>query len=424
MLRHLFLRTALLVVTVLGACVCTAADTAPLPESLPPYLQNPAADGMTVCFAAQKEIRGATVRWQLADGTGKPVETAAAGTVVPGTSWTVWKARLAPLKPGTAYEYQVRFTRGTDAGTAPACRFHTPDPRAESFRAVFVNDIHNRSTVLEALMKHVQPDDYEMSFLLGDMWTDPSPAKGADQVFRSLDAYIRLLHASEKPMLLIRGNHETRGGFAKTMACLFDIPGLDAAAGEFDQQWQFTLRAGPAWFLALDGGDDFTKRFDKFQPLRRRQADWLKKALARKDDDGCWRILLTHMPLYNNNIWNSEPCRQMWEPVLSGAGIDLELGGHDHGGKLLPKGKTYDIVFDGHYPDQQDTQKRKGWSCTTPWPVMIGGGPDLTGRTAATVMLLRADGKTLAVRMLGLQPGKPLAELTLDAKAGQKTPAP
>ena len=81
--------------------------------------------------------------------------------------------------------------------------------------------------------------------------------------------------------------------------------------------------------------------------------------LARKEGVGCWHVLLTHMPLYNDNIWNSEPCRQMWEPVLTGAAIDLELSGHDHTWKLLRKGKTYEITFNGHYPDQQDVQKQE-----------------------------------------------------------------
>ena len=63
-----------------------------------------------------------------------------------------------------------------------------------------------------------------MTFLLGDMWTNPSPANGANQIFHTMEAYIRLLHASEKPLIFVRGNHETIGGFAKYMAYLFEFP--------------------------------------------------------------------------------------------------------------------------------------------------------------------------------------------------------
>ena len=119
--------------------------------------------------------------------------------------------------------------------------------------------------------KGVKPEDYEFSVLLGDFWTNPSSDHGADKVFRSMETYIRLLNAAEKPMLFIRGNHETIGNFADKMAYLFDMPGLKPAAEFAEQNWFCALRAGPVWFVALDGGDDFTKRYELFQPLRQRQ---------------------------------------------------------------------------------------------------------------------------------------------------------
>jgi acid phosphatase type 7 len=395
----------------------------PLPAYLPPYLQNPTGDGMTVCFLAQKEVADVCVLWHREDDARRPSEIAAKGKTVPGTPWIVWKARLVPLQAGAAYVYQVRFAQGGTETLTPACRFRSMDPQAKVFRAAFFNDIHNRAATLEAVTRNIRPEDFEMVFLLGDMWANPSPANSADEVFRTMEAYIRLLHASEKPMILIRGNHETIGGFAKHMAHLFDIPGLDASAGEFDQQWQFTLQAGPIWFLALDGGDDFIKRFEDFQPIRQRQAEWMKGLLARKEGTGCWRVLLTHMPLYNDNIWNSEPCRQMWEPILGKAAIDLELGGHDHHWKLLRKGTTYEIAFNGHYPDQQDPQNRKRWSYTLPWPIMVGGGPAVKGEEEGAVMLLKADEKSLIVRLVGIQRDRPFPTIRLDTKAAQGAPS-
>ncbi len=420
MFRRVFCALAVLSAIVLG-CGCAEA-AAPLPASIGPYLQNPSANGMTVCFLTPSGTNSGTdgvrVLWLRQGAPGKPAEAAAKGTAIPGTPWTIWKARLTPLQPGATYEYQIRQGREKSGTTTPAYRFHSMDPHAKTFRAAFFNDIHNREATLEAVMKNVKPEDYEMAFLLGDMWTNPSPAKEADQVFRTLEAYIRLLDGAEKPMVVVRGNHETIGGFAGKMAYLFDIPGLDAAAGEFEQQWQFTLQTGPVWLMGLDGGDDFIKRLEKFQPMRQRQAEWMKGVLARKEGAGCWRVLLTHMPVYNDNCWNSEPCRQMWEPVLSGAAIDLEISGHEHNlCKLLPKGKTYEIIFNGHYPDQQDPQQRKKWSCILAWSVLIGGGPAMKGGEAGEVKLMNADEKTLTVRCFGIHSNKPLATFTFDAKA-------
>lgn len=371
----------------------------PLPVILP-YLQNPAADAMTVCLAATG-AQNVRVAWKAENET-EFHETPAVPTPVSNTPWTVWKTRLAGLKPGGAYGYKMRYRLDGRETEEPPHTFRTIDPTATTFRAICVNDIHNREATLAALMKNVQPKDYEMAILNGDLWTNPSPAKGAEQVFRSLEAYVRLLNASDKPMLVVRGNHETIGGFAKQMACLFDLPNLDAKAKEFDQQWQFTLAAGPVWFLALDGGDDFTKRMESFQPLRQRQAEWIKEVLARHEGTGAWHLLLVHMPLYNDCCWNSEPCRQMWEPVLADANIDLELSGHHHQARhLIPKGKTYDIEFKGHYPDQQDPQQRQRFSFTTHWPVLISGGPALTGDQTCAFMLLDANAKKLSVKLLG-----------------------
>jgi hypothetical protein len=248
------------------------------------------------------------------------------------------------------------------------------------------------------------------------MWTNPSPAHGAEAVFRSMNDYVRLLNASEKPMIVLRGNHETIGGFADKMAYLFDLPNLSPTKNFIDQNWYFTMQAGPVWFLGLDGGDDFIKRYDLFQPYRQRQAEWMKGLLTHHAGaDASWRIVLTHMPLYNNNIWTSEPCRLMWEPVLKDAKIDLEFSGHDHTWKTIPKGKTYHITFNGHYPDQQDPEKRKSYSFTSLWPVIIGGGPRLSGAERGTVMLLKAQRGTLEVevRAVEIKPGENQQPFTL-----------
>ena len=398
------------------AAAKTAVAEKPLPVILP-YLQNPASDAMTICLASTgaKNVR---VAW-APEGETTFKETIAIPTLVTQTPWTIWKTRLAGLKPGAAYSYKMRYQLNGKEIEEPAHAFRTIDPTAKSFRAISVNDIHNREATLAALTKAVQPKDYEMVFLLGDMWTDPSPAKGAEQVFRSLEAYVRLLDASDKPMVLIRGNHETRGNFAKNMACLFDLPNLKATDKEYDQQWQFTLATGPVWFMALDSGEDCIKRLENFLPYRQRQAEWLKEVLDRKEGAGVWRVLLVHQPLYNDCWVNSEPCRQLWEPVLANAGIDLELSGHHHQArKLVPKGKTYEIEFKGHYPDQQDPQNRKTFSYTTPWPVLIGGGPTMDGDQTCAFMLINADAKTLSVQLLGAN-GKPYAEFKQDKPAAE-----
>ena len=404
MVKALFVVVALTVSAALAAPPVkpAAPPPPPLPAVLLPYLQNPTADGMTVCFLAQGAER-VRVAWNLA-GKAELTEVAAASIPIPGTSWTAWRARLTTLSPGTGYQYQVRYTLAGKRAETATYHFRTLDPKAKTVRFVQFNDLHNQDGTLAALMRHVKPEDYEFSLLVGDCWGDTSAAKGADGVFRTLEAYLRLLDAADKPMVFVRGNHETRGNFSHQMAKLFDLPNLDATQKWGDDQWQFTLRAGPVWMLAMDTGedDDFTTpeksyKAPKFwQAFRQREAAWLKTLAATKPGrDAAWRIFVSHIPLYNNNNDFSVPSRQYWEPLLREMNLDLMLAAHDHACKMLP-------AKAGAQP---------------PWPVIIGGGPAINQGVA---VLVAADEKTLRARLLSAKDGHLLTEFTAEAPKNSK----
>jgi predicted phosphodiesterase len=371
----------------------------------PPYLQNPTADEMTVCFLAQaaEKVR---VAWSE-DAGAALTEVAANSSVIPGTPWTMWKTRLTGLRPGGAYRYQVRYRlrfAGKD-GTTPWHRFRTLNPEAKTARFVVFNDLHHQDRTLAALMRFVKAEDFEFSMLLGDCLEAYPNETG---LFRAWADYLPLLDAANKPVLFVRGNHDTRQSFASRLAYLFDLPNLSAAQPWGEDQWQFTLRAGPVWFLAMDTGEDENgankdprtayKHPEFWRTYRRREAEWLKQLLAAKPGgEAPWHLFLSHIPLYNNNEWDSPSSRESWEPILRDAALDLLLAGHDHDWKLLPK-KT------GGRP---------------PWPVLIGGGPSAKkGSEEGTVMLVTADATSLRVRLLAASDGRALTEF----KAA-KTPA-
>lgn len=386
----------------------------PLPERVPPYLQNPATDGMTVCFAA-RQAEAVRVFWGE-EGTPGLTEAKATATLIPKTPWTIWKVRLAGLKSGTAYGYQLQYRLNGQEKQEPRHIFRTLDAGAKTIRMAVFNDLHNNLPTLEQLARQIKPADYDFSVLLGDCWTDPSAGDSARTVFVCLDVYVRQLNASEKPMIFVRGNHETRGGFAGQMACLFDLPNLDAAAKYADQNFQFDLQAGPVWFVAMDCGEDGEKRPEVFQPYRERQLAWLKKRLAAPaDDKTSWRVLISHLPIYSNQLWgNSEPARIMWEPTLAKAGFALALGAHDHGWKLLPKDRPMTITEEIRDLNKKVIDK-KTWTMTPPYPVLIGGGPS---PKQGTVMLFEATSSSLHTRLLNTD-GKQLAEVKLEKETGK-----
>jgi 3',5'-cyclic AMP phosphodiesterase CpdA len=391
-------------VIALAVCVWVASATAQTPSTnqpatvFAPYLQNPTADGMTICFLAQA-AEPVRVAWSADAGAdapeAAPAEVAATPLVIPGTPWTMWRTRLTGLRPGGAYRYQVRcrLRLGGQDGTTPWHRFRTLDPQAQTVRFAVFNDLHHRDRTLAALMRFVQPEDYEFSVLLGDC-LEGYPNE--DDLLRAWRAYLELLDAAEKPVVFVRGNHDVRHAFASRLAWLFALPNLSVAQPWGQDQWQFTLRAGPVWFLAMDTGEDENgvntdprtayKHPEFWRKCRRRQAEWLKQQLATQSGgDAPWRVFLSHIPLYNNNEWYSPSSRECWEPILRGTSLDLMLAGHDHDWKLLP-GQA---------------------AARPPWPVLMGGGPSLN---EGTVMLATADARALRVRLLAAADGRTLTE--------------
>jgi calcineurin-like phosphoesterase family protein len=407
--QHLIISVviALAVTVVLPALAQT--QSANLPATVfPPYLQNSTADGMTICFLAQT-AENVRVAWN-ADGETALTETAATPLVIPGSPWTMLKTRLTDLRPGGVYQYQVLFHLrfGGQNFVTSTHHFRTLNPQAQTLRFAVLNDIHQHDQTLAGLMRYVKPDDYEFSVLLGDC-LEAYPNE--TELFRAWRAYLELLDAAEKPVIFVRGNHDTRQSFANRLAYLFDLPNLSVAQPWGEDQWQFALRAGPIWFLAMDTGEDENgvdtdlrtayKQPEFWRAYRRREAEWLKKLLATNPGNHApWHVFLSHIPLYNNNEWDSPSSREYWEPILRDANLDLMLAGHDHSWKLLPKKE------DGR----------------PPWPVLIGGGPSAKKDSEeATVMLITADTTTLLVRLLASSDGRELIRFKAE-KAGVAKP--
>lgn len=367
-----------------------------------PYLQNPTADGMTICFAA---IDATEVNVRFGRSKDALKETARMESApIANNTWRVWKARLAKLEAGKDYYYQVTYREGEEAKSSAVYHFSPFDPQAEELRAVVYNDVHDRIATAEALVRHVQSDDFRFSILLGDMWNDPSTRDNARRTFENLAAYVRLFDGSNKPMLFVRGNHDVRGGFASQLSHLFDLPLNDPTAGFADQNAYHDFRCGPVWFIAPDSGEDESKQMDLYQPYRERQAKWLKQTLAESPHRVApWRILATHIPLYYRGYWDAAHSRALWEETLTAGKIDLSIAGHIHAYESIPAGK--EIVHTRDKGKPTETTLRH----TPPFPTIICGGPSLK---EATVTFLTATADQLSIRALNVE-GKEVVTLAL-----------
>jgi hypothetical protein len=160
-----------------------------------------------------------------------------------------------------------------------------------------------------------------------------------------------------------------------------------------ENRYYFALTQGPVRFVCLDCGEDAEKRLDVFQPCREEELKWIKQEVASDGfKQATYRVLVMHIPLYNENADISPPCHRLWSPTLDKAGFDLCIAGHDHTPRLLP-------------PDTGSADRGRG----NPYPVLIGGGPAMTGREAGTVIVLEANREELQARTVSVN-GKTLFE--------------
>lgn len=404
--RRNFLRSCTAAALITAIPGTLRAQQAGHPAAILPYLQNPTADAITICFLAQN-AQDVKVKIEAAQKglSGQRIQEAKP-TPIPGTPWTIWKTRCAQLLPGKNYAYTVTYTQDDKTATTETYTFTHLDPKAATIRAIALNDIHDRLPTLEKVMENIKPGDYDLSLINGDMWNDPSPRDGAQRVFQTMEGYVRLLSASTKPMFYIRGNHDTRGSFANRLSYLFDLPNNNPASPLHEQNAYHDFRCGPIWFIAPDAGEDGSKRPEVFQPYRQRQVPWLEALFAQSPNrDAPWRIITLHIPLYNTSWWDQPDALNRWEPVLRNAKIDLMIAGHDHSWRFLEKGKTYTRTK----KDKEGNQIKN--EVKPPYPVLIGGGPAIGGGEIATAILIKAQARTLTARMIDAN-GKTLTTLS------------
>lgn len=392
--RDLIKTTGLLIAgsAMTGTGLAAVAEApVPLPLTLLPYLQNPAPDAMSVCFLA-REATDVTVLWATEDGKSLRKATAVPQQI-PKTPWTRWKVRLSGLKPGTKYNYQVRYSDGGEEQKAEKYRFTTLDPKATETKVAVFNDIHDRRETISAVMEQVKPEDFDFTIFNGDMINDPSTADGARKVFELWNFYVGLLEGHSKPILFVRGNHEVRGSFKENLRFIFDLPALTLEQQPEDQQWQYEFTAGPVHFITMDTGEDdgpetaedSYKRPKFWRAYRKCQAKWLENLVKSKSGhDQPWRIFVSHIPLHNPASWYSIASRDDWNPHLTQCGVSLMLAGHDHSWKFLPAGETFKIRGKADLED------------TPAVPVLIGGGPALN---QGTVILVHANSTQLTTRL-------------------------
>ncbi len=358
----------------------------------PPYLQAPAPDGMTIMWITNK-LCYSWVEFGEGDQLNQKAHEVNSGLV--NAYNRINEVRLHGLKPGTQYSYRVVSKEITDFKpydlkygetiTSPVLHFTTPDPKAKKVSWLVMNDIHDRPHSIPHLMQLNGTDPYDFVFFNGDMFDYQTDEQ---QLIDHMLQPCTDTFAGSTPFLFVRGNHETRGKFARQLEHYFANP---------DNRYYFSFQRGPVHFIALDTGEDKADSAPvyggivDFDAYRREQAAWLAREMQTPAfKKAAFRVVMMHIPHYYSGDWHGTMhCRELFAPLFEKAKIDLLLSGHTH---------KYGV----HAPKPGEHS----------YPIIIGGGPKEGNRTLIKV---KADEKTLAVQMLR-DDGQEVGSYTLNSK--------
>lgn len=253
---------------------------------------------------------------------------------------TVHKVRVKSLHKGTTYRYRI-FSQevldeqdykiiygqvaASDVYRREPLRFTTRDAGKTTVNFCVINDMHADTAKMEHLLSNVRNEKNDFVIFNGDMVSSMNSEK---QIFDGFVNTATGIFASELPFYMSRGNHESRGTFAKRFLDYFPTPtGLP----------YYSFREGPVFFIVLDGGEDKpdndieyhgTAAFDDY---RQQQAEWLKGVVAGDDFKSApFKVVITHVPPVNDTWHGPLHANKLFLPILNGAGIDLMICAHLH----------------------------------------------------------------------------------------------
>jgi len=235
------------------------------------------------------------------------------------------------------------------------------------------NDIQNRAQLYPLLVEKAgMPVDFAV--FNGDVLNDPQTES---EVVDNLLMPMAWFAAKSIPCFFLRGNHETRGAFARRLKDYLILPG---------ERYYAAMTFGSARVVFLDTGEDkpdTSKEYSglvDFDPYIEAQTDWLRREIAGDAfQQATWRLVVMHMPpdwrMDEAKLWHGQRrVNERFAPLLDAGKVTAVISGHTHAPEVVEP-----------CPDAS-----RGFQ----WPVFIGGAPSLA---KATVFRVDADATTLKI---------------------------
>ena len=323
-----------------------------------PYLQQPAPHSISVNWLTAKPCYS-WVSYGTNGQLDKKAHHVTNGLV--DAHNRLHRITLEDLEPGKQYQYKIfskdilsfepyKLTYG-ETIESPVYTFTAPNPEAKEVSWLILNDIHDRPASIPHLINLNGKDPYNFVFLNGDMFDYQADEQ---QIIDHLLTPTGETFSTQIPFMYVRGNHETRGKYAREWHQYFDNP------------YYFSFQAGPVSAIVLDTGEDKTDDTPvyagivDFDNYRKQQAIWLEQQLQSKAfRKAKYKIVMMHIPHYHSGDWHGVMhCRELFGPLFNKYKIDMLICGHTH---------TYGV----HQPEKGQHD----------YPIIIGGGPKEGKRT-------------------------------------------
>lgn len=350
-----------------------------------PYLQAPSSGSMTIRWITNLQCYS----WvEYGEGTNLNQKAQHVTDGLVDAYNRINSITLLNLKPNTLYSYRVCSKEITsfkpyslkygETITSDVYTFTTPKENPEEVSWLIMNDLHDRPESIPLLMNIKGKDAFDYVFFNGDMFDHQEDEK---QIIEHMITPCTDTFASTTPFFFVRGNHETRGKYARELRNYFSNKGNK---GYFAYSW------GPVFNIVLDTGEDKPDNHPvygsivDFDAYRKEQEIWLKEVMKSKAfKKAKFRVVMMHIPIFHADEWHGTlHCRELFAPLFDTHKVDLVISGHTH---------TYGV----HPPSAEHS-----------FPMIIGGGPNNGNRTLIKV---KANMNTLNVSMLkedGTEVGK------------------
>jgi predicted phosphodiesterase len=317
-----------------------------------PYLQNPSETSMSVMWITDSKCTS----W-VEYGSGDTLEQKAFNSQhgLIDADETIHRISIDGLSPGKEYKYRVcskeilkfepyKVTYG-DTITGKAHSFKTLSKGKESISFIVLNDIHQRDKLLTKLVKMSSSKPYDLVFLNGDIL---GHLEDEPQIMNHVLKPCSDIFAKNIPFVYVRGNHETRGKFARMLPSYLATPG---------GRYYYSFDHGSVHFIVMDGGEDKEDTHREYSGLvdfdryRDEQKKWLEVEIQSESfKKATFRVVLVHMPTPSENRPGRNDLYGKWRPLFNQGNIDLMISGHTHSYRVVvpEKGvRDYPMVIGG-----------------------------------------------------------------------------